>query len=364
MGPLIRKFFFRILYLSFSLFLGGCQLPYYLKSAAGQFSLLSSRVPVEKALQDPSLRAEEKQKLSLAQEARQFAEQELGLESSKNYTSYVALDRPYVTYVVSASPKWELKAYEWSYAFVGKMPYKGFFTEADAQAEEQGLVKEGFDTFLRGVSAYSTLGWFKDPILSSMLRYADHDLVNTIIHETTHVTLYIKNSADFNERFATWVGNKGTEMFYLKKEGPESPTVEKLKQELHDEKIFSEFISQEIKDLKSWYNSLPDNQKSEDLRRARMKDIQTRFKEKISPQLKSQLYARFPEITLNNARLSLYSTYNKDLHLFDEAFEIAHRDFRKFLDLIKSLESHQDPEAGLQEIIQRQKKTASTKSAA
>ncbi|MFN7455301.1 MAG: aminopeptidase [Pseudobdellovibrionaceae bacterium] len=355
MGPLIR-----ILVFSFSLLLMGCQLPYYLKSAAGQFSLFSSRIPLEKALQDPKLTPEQKQKLNLAQEARQFAEKELGLESSKNYTSYVALDRPYVTYVVSASPKWELKAYQWSYAIVGKMPYKGFFNEADAKAEEQKLVKEGFDTFVRGVSAFSTLGWFKDPILSSMLRYEDHDLVNTIIHETTHVTLYLKNSADFNERFATWLGNKGTEIFYLKKEGPDSSTLQKIKAELHDERIFSEFISEELKNLKAWYAILPQAQRNESLRDGRIKEIQTRFKETILPKMKSQLYARFPEISLNNARLSLYSTYNKDLHLFDELFELSQNNFRKFLDLMRSLESHKDPETGLKELIQTLKKTAST----
>jgi predicted aminopeptidase len=133
--------------------------------------LLQARVPIAEALKDPTLSAEEKHKLELAQKTREFAEKDLHLKPTENYTSYVKLDRPYVTYVVSAAPKWELKHYQWSYPFVGKMPYKGYFSEADAKTEEADLKKEDLDTYMRGVSAYSTLGWFKDPLLSSMLRY-------------------------------------------------------------------------------------------------------------------------------------------------------------------------------------------------
>jgi predicted aminopeptidase len=171
---------------------------YLLKSAKGQINLFTSRVDIDEAIKDPHLNEKDRNKLQIAQEARKFAEQELGLKVTKNYTTFVQLHRPYVTYVVSAAPKWELKHHLWSFPILGKVPYKGFFDEKDAQEEAQELGRENLDTYTRGVSAYSTLGWFKDSVLSSMLTYEDHILLNTIIHETVHTKLYIKNSDDFN----------------------------------------------------------------------------------------------------------------------------------------------------------------------
>jgi predicted aminopeptidase len=179
----------------------GCQIPYLVKSSYNQLSLLSSRQDIDKALQDPKVSDEEKRKLRLSQKVREFAMNQLHLKESKNYTSFVKLDRASVTYVVNASPKWELKHHEWWFPVVGKMPYKGFFNEQDAKEEEEDLKKQDLDTYLRGVSAYSTLGWFNDPILSSMLTSNDYDLVNTIIHETVHATLY-RASSEFSSIFA------------------------------------------------------------------------------------------------------------------------------------------------------------------
>lgn len=129
--------------------------------------LLNSRVPIDEALKDPNISTEEKRKLELAQKARAFAENDLHLKATQNYTSYVKLDRPYVTYVVSAAYKWELKHYQWSYPFVGKMPYKGYFNEDDAKAEEVELKKEDLDTYLRGVSVIGSLLAF---VLGMILR--------------------------------------------------------------------------------------------------------------------------------------------------------------------------------------------------
>ncbi|WP_413613153.1 aminopeptidase [Bdellovibrio sp. HCB-110] len=329
----------------------GCQMGYLMKSGYGQMKLLSSRVPIDEALQDPQLEESKKQKLRLAQEAREYAEKELHLKPTKNYTSYVELGRPYVTYVVSAAYRWELKHYQWSYPFMGKMPYKGYFNEPDALEEENELQKEDLDTYLRGVSAYSTLGWFNDPILSSMLRYDDYDLVNTIIHETVHATLYIKNSADFNERLATFLGNKGAEQFYLKKEGADSPTLNQIKNENVDNKAFSQFISSELKNLEKWYKDLPPSERSEEKRQERIRQIQENFTKDLQPQLKTENYKKFPEAKLNNARLLLYKTYMQDLGDFERLYELLGKDYARFIQECKSLEKSEDPAVALKELI-------------
>jgi predicted aminopeptidase len=330
--------------------LSGCQLPYYMKSLSGQMSLIRHRVPMEQALKDPSLSDQDKAKIRLAKEAHDFAINDLHLAPTKSYTTFVKLDRPYVTYVVSASPKWELKHYLWSYAFVGDLPYRGYFNEADAKAEAEDMKKKDYDTYTRGVSAYSTLGWVDDSLLSSMLGYSDEDLVNTIIHETVHTTLYIKSSADFNERMAVFLGGKGTEMFYLKKEGPPSPTLVKIKEENEDDKLFSEFITGELKRLGKWYKAQTVH--DENLRQAQFKKIQDDFVKDLSPKLKTRNYQNFTKIPLNNARLLVYQTYMQDLSDFQKLWDKVGHDFPKFIAACKTLEKSKHPEEDLKKLTQ------------
>jgi predicted aminopeptidase len=327
----------------------GCQVTYYLKNAYSQISMLNSQVPIEKALKDPKLTEEQKKKLILSQEVREFAESELHLKNTDNYTGFVQLDRPYVTYVVSAAQKWRLEPHLWRFPIVGEAPYKGYFNEADAKEEEQNLKAKDLDTYLRGVSAFSLLGWFRDPFYSSMLSYSETQLVNTLIHETVHATLYIKSSADFNERLAVFLGNKGMELFYLKTEGPDSPNLKKAKAENEDDKVFSKFISEEINALEEWYKT--QDGKDEELRTKRIKEIQTRFQEKIESQLKSKYYSKFPQMPLNNARLLMYKTYMQDLGDFEKVYQQSGSDFGRFLERCKTLQNSKNPEEDLKKMI-------------
>lgn len=313
-------------------------------------ALLNSRTPIDDALLDPNLSAEDKKKLLLAKEVREFSEKTLGLKASKNYSSFVKLERDAVTYVVSAAEKWQLKNYQWSYPFLGKMPYKGFFVKEDAIEEAESMKTKGFDVYLRGVSAYSTLGWFNDPIVSPMLKYSEEDFVDTLIHETVHVTLYIKNSSDFNERMAVFIANEATLQFYKDKEGIYSDKIKKIHDEKIDSELFSKFISEEIDELKNWYLQQTSNS-DEESRRARIESIKTKFKEKLLPQLRTKSFQSFANAELNNARLGLYTTYTKDLNDFAELFELSSRDYRRFLEYCRSLEKHPHPEEGLKELI-------------
>jgi predicted aminopeptidase len=331
--------------------LAGCQINYLASSAYNQMKLLNARVPIDEALKDPKISDSEKRKLELAQKARAFAENDLHLKPTQNYTSYVKLDRPYVTYVVSAAYKWELKHYQWSYPFVGKMPYKGYFNEEDAKIQEQEMQKEDLDTYMRGVSAYSTLGWFKDPLLSSMLRYKDYDLVNTIIHETVHATLYIKGNADFNESLAMFLGNKGAEQYYLKEEGANSPTLAQIKKDNEDDKIFSKFISQELKDLAAWYKDLPATEHVEEKRMARIQAIQEKFKKEVLPTMHTKNYEKFTSAKLNNARLLVYKTYLQDLADFETLYQQSGKSFQVFIERCKALEGEKDPAKKMKELI-------------
>lgn len=329
----------------------GCQLSYYAKSAYHQAQILAAREPVEKYLQQSTLTDEQKRKLALAVEARDFAIRKLGLSGKNNYTEFVQLDRPYVSWVVNAAHPWELKHHEFEYLVVGKMPYKGFFSESEAQAEKKILEKRGLDVHLRGVSAYSTLGWFDDPILSSMLQYKDHDLVNTIIHELVHATLYIKNSADFNERMAVFIGNLGTEMFYLEKEGPNSETFQKIKREYEDEKLFSKFISKELQSLEDFYKKLPLDQKNAEIKKQRLSEIKNRFQKEVRPYISENSFLAFEKKDFNNAYLILFKTYSQDLSLFEEAYLKLQSDLSQFLNKMRSLEKEKNPLDSLEKFV-------------
>jgi predicted aminopeptidase len=328
--------------------LTGCQAGYLIKSGYFQAKLLSSRIPIEKALEEPTLSDEQKRKLRLTLEVRKFAESELGLKHTTNYTTFVQLERPYVTYVVSASSRTELKAYKWWFPVVGSVPYKGFFDPESAKAEADKLKARGYDVYVRGVSAYSTLGWFSDPMLSSMLNYKDHDLVDTVIHETVHATVYIKSEADFNERMAVFFGSKGAEAFYLKKEGPESPTLRIMESESHDEKLFADFMSSEMKSLEEWYKDRAGLDIPESDRIARIKQIQTKFIKELKPQFKlPDSYKNFENAELNNARLLTYRLYFEKIEDFDAVFKKLGSDFRRMLEFCRSLQSVDDPRAEL-----------------
>jgi predicted aminopeptidase len=158
-----------------SFFLLGCQLDYFIHSTYHQALLMNARVPVEKVLRSEKTPEETKSKLRLVREAKSFAEEKLGLNATGNYDTFVQLDSPYVSYVVQAAKAYELKPHLWRFPFVGAVPYKGYFVKDLAEKEARTFSPSEYDTYVRGVSAFSLLGWLRDPIYSSMIRYSDED---------------------------------------------------------------------------------------------------------------------------------------------------------------------------------------------
>jgi len=327
----------------------GCQLGYIVDSGYNQMRLLAKKRRFENVLKDPHVDEETKRKIRLVQEAKNFAEQRVGLAKTSSYESFVVLDDKYVTYALSAAYKDRLEPYMWKFPIVGEVPYKGFFKKEKAFHEQDELKSKGLDTYVRGVSAYSTLGWFADPLLSSMTAYQDEDLVETIFHETTHATVYIKSNADFNERLATFVGLKGMEEFYLEKEGPGSKKVLNGKQEQEDTKIFSEWLGVVLKELDEFYKKSHADLEKE--RQAQFRLIHERFKKECLPRLKTDAYAGFAESEINNAVLIANKTYFMDLDLFEKAFEKQGRDWKKFIEYFKSIKKSTDPEKELRGFI-------------
>lgn len=198
----------------------GCQsLGYYTHVSTGQLSLLSKREPVTKVIAELDGETDEaalalRDRLQLSQRLLQFAQDELGLEVGGRYRTYVALDRPAVVWNLVAAPELSLTAHAWCYPFVGCAPYRGYFDLDKAEQARFRLTADGFDTFLGAVSAYSTLGWFDDPILSTFVDFSEADFVELLIHELSHSRVWVKDDAPFNESFASFVGREGARAWF------------------------------------------------------------------------------------------------------------------------------------------------------
>ena len=186
--------------------LPGC---YYLQAAKGQWELTRKRAPIDEVLASDSTPAELAERLQLVQEARQFAVDELGLPDNDTYRSYADIEREFVVWNVFAAPEFSMRAKTWCFPIVGCVSYRGYFDLADAEREAQRLSRKGYDVAVGGVAAYSTLGKLKDPVLSSMMKWDDVELVGVLFHELAHQVLYVKGDSAFNESFATAVEEFG-----------------------------------------------------------------------------------------------------------------------------------------------------------
>lgn len=195
----------------------GCgQLSYYLQAAQGQLSLLSAARPIDSWLADPSADGKLKQKLSRVKEIRRFAAEELGLPDNASYTRYADLGRPYVLWNVVATPELALEPIEWCFPVAGCVNYRGYYNKAEAQAFADNLRRKGYDVQIDGVPAYSTLGWFDDPVLSTFINYSDGEMARLVFHELAHQVAYAKNDSQFNESFAVAVEEEGLERWVAK----------------------------------------------------------------------------------------------------------------------------------------------------
>jgi predicted aminopeptidase len=197
-----------LLLLVFLLPLTGC---YYAQAAKGQWELTRKREPIPRVLANAATPPELAARLHLVQEARQFAIDELLLPDNDTYRSYADIEREYVIWNVFAAPEFSLQPRTWCFPVAGCVSYRGYFAKADAEREAARLAAKGFDVAIGGVSAYSTLGKLRDPVLSSMMKWDDTELVGVLFHELAHQVLYVKGDSGFNESFATAVEEFGVQ---------------------------------------------------------------------------------------------------------------------------------------------------------
>jgi len=323
--------------------LEGCSLGYLWHVTIGQVAILAQQRPVEDVFQDDHLTAEEQHKIRLVQDVRAFAITQLGMHAGHSYTTFVRLDRPYVSYNLSAAPPDALTPYVWHFPFVGRMPYKGFFDKDYALHEQHELEQQGYDTYLRGVRAYSTLGYFVDPILSSMLAYDDFFLINTIIHEMLHQTVWIKGSVSFNESLASFVGEQGTLAYLAQRHGVDSPEYQRYRDVRADALVFEAYMRALIERLDALYHE-PISREDKLRRREQIFAEAVAAYSEVLPRMKTTSYGKFFERqALNNARLLAFRVYHRDPTFFAQALAAQGGDLRRMIAYFKTLRADEIP---------------------
>jgi predicted aminopeptidase len=185
------------------------QLGYFVQAAQGQYAVLADAKPIDDWLNDPATEAALKDRLEKVRQIRAFAAQELGLPDNGSFKTYTDLKRPFVLWNVVATPELSLKPEQWCFPIAGCVTYRGYYSKEDAQRYAVELRHKGFDVQVGGVPAYSTLGWFNDPVLSSFIQYPDVRLARLVFHELAHQVVYVPGDTQFNESFATAVEEAG-----------------------------------------------------------------------------------------------------------------------------------------------------------
>lgn len=241
---------------------------YGLRQGRGQLNIVWNARPVEEVMKDPAFPDSLKSKLILIERVRKYAIDSLGLKDTKNYKTLYDQKGEEIMWVVMACEPYHFKAKEWDFPIVGSVPYKGFFNKARAVKLRDELDKEGWDTTIRNPGGWSTLGWFTDPILSKMLERDEGDLANLIIHEMSHATIFVKDSIDFNENLATFIGDRGAEQFLISTHGKDSKEYLTYIGEDSDFTKYSEHMLRGAEALDSLYkqmekDSLPDHLRAE-----------------------------------------------------------------------------------------------------
>jgi predicted aminopeptidase len=194
----------------------GCEnLRYYNQAINGQYKIVTGKRPIDKVIADTNTPADLKQKLAKVVEIRNYAQKELHLPVNGQYLQYADVHRRFVVWNVYAAPEFSLEPKSWNFPIVGKATYRGYFSESSARKYADKLKKDGFDVHIGGIEAYSTVGWFRDPVLNTFINNSDVDLAETLFHELAHQTAFAKGDTDFNEAFATAVAEEGLRRWML-----------------------------------------------------------------------------------------------------------------------------------------------------
>ncbi len=320
--------------------IGGCtHLGYYMQAAQGQFSLMSDAKPIDDWLADPGVNDTLKVKLSKVKEIRRFAARELGLPDNGTFTTYADLKRPYVLWNVVATPSLSMKPKQWCFPIAGCVNYRGYYSKQEAQAYADELRSQNYDVQVSGVPAYSTLGWFNDPVLSTFVQYPEAELARLMFHELAHQVAYAPGDSRFNESFAVAVEEAGVER-WLSARGDEKMRANYLQHAGRKQ----DFLSLLLKSRKALEANYAGNAIDADKIKRKAEIFQSLQDEYLSLKASWGGYAgydRWFSEPLSNAHLVLVATYHDYVPGF-RALMRQEKNLNGFYDAVRAL-SVMDP---------------------
>ena len=314
------------------LLLSSCQtISFYTQAAKGQAEITLKRRPISKVLRDPTTEPKVASQLRLAQELVTFAEQKLSLDSSGSYQHYTDLKREHVVYIFHAVPEFSLEPKTWWYPIVGPQDYRGFFKKEQAVKIEQKFKEQGFDTYIGGVNAYSTLGFFRDPLLNTFIDYPEVDLAELIFHELTHHRYYEKGETAFNEALAEVVAREGTRR-WLREKG-DTAGLKTYKLRLKRRSAIRSAIEESIARLEELYSQ---EHHEEQMRSLKAKELSA-LKKRITQLYKGwqQKPSNFLSSPLNNAHLNAFTTYEALVPQLQQCLRDHNNDLDAFLSSVE-----------------------------
>ena len=321
----------------FSLFSSFNCLTYLFQAGKGQLQIMRNQEPILSILADPKIDLEIKNKLKHVQEIHKYAIENLSLTPGKSYTTYVKIDREAVAWNVTACRELSFEEKKWWFPVVGTVPYLGFFNKEDAVVLENSLKKEGWETQLRSISAYSTLGWFNDPIFSTQMKHSEWYLTRLLIHEAAHSTLWFPGDVQFNESFASFVEETGSLSYYKEKEGLQSNSyknkVKYLKEIMRLNTIFTKYTET----LEEMYKS----DISLSLKRTRKIEIIENLRQELkraSGSFEIIQLNQYDKFQFNNAFFLSFRRYNSGTLFFQNIFLESEGSWKIFLSKMKKLE--------------------------
>jgi predicted aminopeptidase len=309
--------------------------------------ILARRRPIDAMVADPATPPPLRDKLSLVLAARAFAADSLRLSTGQSFTTFSALDRDTLVLVLSAAYRDRLRAHTWWFPIVGSVPYKGYFDFDEAREAARELTARGYDTRLGPAAAFSTLGWFNDPLLPTTLRADTLSVAETVIHELTHNSFYAPGGAVFNESFANFVGSRGAQRFYLARGQPAAAA--EVEARWGDEKLLGRFWASLYARVDSVFKAHPGDAAAQVARRIALRDsIYVRAREtlvfQIGPQLRTISPRTVERTRIDNAVLMARRVYLTDLDAFDAVLARHRGDLpraiRAVIDAAKENEKH------------------------
>ncbi len=344
-----------VLGLTLLLVLSGCgTLKFYTQAVRGQLQIFRSERPIKEVIADTNTTARLRSKLELILKAREFAQQELALPADGNYLLYADIHREHVVWNVHAAPELSLTPKSWWYPFAGRATYRGYFSEKNAEQFAHKLEKQNLDVYYEGIDAYSTLGWFKEPILNTFVYEPDADLAETIFHELAHQRVYVGGDTAFNEAFAVSVEREGIRRWLG---ATNEQAWEKFKGRKERREEFVQLILETRKKLKAVYEDL---NLPTDSKRERKKEIIQELRTNYA-RMKQERWGGYKGYDewfagpLNNAQLNTVSTYYHLVPAFEKLLHQQNGDLPKFYDAVKALaklskeDRHEKLEAMLKE---------------